>query len=87
MKEIVGVDVIICKLKEKVMYLHSSPPTLIFISCLAFPAFPSLFSGSQTERAIQKARNKYWQILKENRSQQPGVWGEVYSLVFLPFFG
>lgn len=59
MKGIVGIDVIICKLKEKVMYLHSSPPTLIFISCLAFPAFPSLFSDSQTEQAIQKAQNTY----------------------------
>lgn len=59
MKAIVGADVIICKLKEKVMYLHSSPPTLIFISCLAFHAFPSLFSASQTERAIQKAQNTY----------------------------
>ena len=56
---VIGVDVIICKLKEKVMYLHSSRPTLIFISFLAFPAFPSLFSGSKTELAIQKAHNIY----------------------------
>ena len=70
MKAIVGVDVIICKLKEKVMYLHSSPPTLIFISCLAFPAFPSLFpvpkQNEQSKRHIQILTNS-------GRSQQPGI--------------
>ena len=40
MKAIVGVDVIICKLKEKVMYLHSSPPHPKIHFLFTFSRFP-----------------------------------------------